>query len=173
MKLVEYNKAPAGMGARTHGKWQKWNSWWTGQTGLLISTNWTWLSGRWSGTGQVGNMWSIGSSYMDKSKFRAFLNTLLGNCSTWTESKKRILTGLLTGHCQLQGHLFKQGQVYSPKCGRCNQASETASYVLSDCKALATLDTDIWVLIWWNQVTLKTSVSKMLHSVQGAELLNE
>lgn len=141
------------MGARTHRNWRKWNSWWTGQTELPISTNWTWLPGGRSGTGQVGNMWSIGSSYTDKSKFPP------GKLLNLSRIQLRILTGLLTGHCQLQGHLFKLRLVYSPKCDRCNQASETASHVLSDCKASVTLDTDIWVLIWWNQVTLKTSLS--------------
>jgi hypothetical protein len=48
------------------------------------------------------------------------------------------MTGLLTGHCHLKGHLFKLGLVNSPKCNRCKQASETASHVLCDCEALAT-----------------------------------
>jgi hypothetical protein len=49
------------------------------------------------------------------------------------------MTGLLTGHCHLKGHLFKLGQVNSPECNRCKQASEMASHILCDCEALATL----------------------------------
>jgi hypothetical protein len=30
----------------------------------------------------------------------------------------------------MKGHLFKLGQVNSPKCDRCNQVTETASYAL-------------------------------------------
>jgi hypothetical protein len=51
----------------------------------------------------------------------------------------RILSGLLTGHCRLKGHLFKLGLVNSIECDRCKQASETASHILCDCDALATL----------------------------------
>ena len=40
------------------------------------------------------------------------------------------MAGLLAGHCHIKGHLFKLGQVNSPKCDRCNQATETASYAL-------------------------------------------
>jgi hypothetical protein len=49
------------------------------------------------------------------------------------------MAGLLTGHCHLKGHLFKLGLVDSPGCERCRQASETASHVHCDCKALAVL----------------------------------
>jgi hypothetical protein len=49
----------------------------------------------------------------------------------------RIMTGLLTGHYHLKGHLFKLGSVNSPECDRCKRASETASHVLCDCEALA------------------------------------
>jgi hypothetical protein len=51
----------------------------------------------------------------------------------------KIMTGLLTGHCNLKGHLSKLGHVNSPECDRCNQPSEAASHVLCDCEALATL----------------------------------
>jgi hypothetical protein len=49
------------------------------------------------------------------------------------------MTGLLTGHCHLKGHLFKLWLVNSPECNRCKQAFETASHVRCDCEALATL----------------------------------
>jgi hypothetical protein len=41
-------------------------------------------------------------------------------------------------------------------------------FILCDCKTLAK-----WVILVWNQVTLKTSLSKILHFVQGVGLLNE
>jgi hypothetical protein len=56
-----------------------------------------------------------------------------------SRNKLRIMTGLLTGHCHLKGHLFKLGLVNSPKCDRCKQASVIASHVLCDFGALATL----------------------------------
>jgi hypothetical protein len=47
------------------------------------------------------------------------------------------MTGQLTGHCHLQGQLFK---MVGPTSSRCKQASEMASQVLCDCVALATLE---------------------------------
>jgi hypothetical protein len=83
------------------------------------------------------------------------------------------MTGLLTGHCHLIEHLFKPGLVDSPRCDKCKQASETASHVLCDCKALAVLR-----LRYLGHHFLKPgdfadiSVSKVLHFVQSAGLLN-
>jgi hypothetical protein len=51
----------------------------------------------------------------------------------------RILTGQLTGHCHLKGHLIKVGLANSPMCDRCKQASVTVTHSLCDCVALATL----------------------------------
>jgi len=47
--------------------------------------------------------------------------------------------GLLTRHCHSNGHIFELELVDKPGCGRCKQASETASRALRDCGALATL----------------------------------
>jgi len=49
------------------------------------------------------------------------------------------MTGLLTGHYHLKGHLLLLILVSSPECDRCMQASETALHVLCACKALVTL----------------------------------
>jgi hypothetical protein len=51
----------------------------------------------------------------------------------------RIMTGLLTGHCHVKGHLFKPGLIDSPGCDSCKHASETAPHVLCDCGALTVL----------------------------------
>jgi hypothetical protein len=84
------------------------------------------------------------------------------------------MTGLLTGHCHLKGHLFKLGLVNSPKCNRCKQASETASHVLCDCEALATLRFRHLGHHFMKAGDFEDiSVSKMLNFVQGAGLLNE
>ena len=39
-----------------------------------------------------------------------------------SRNQLRIMTGLLTGHCHLKGHLLKMGLVNSPECDRCKQA---------------------------------------------------
>jgi hypothetical protein len=84
------------------------------------------------------------------------------------------MTGLLTGHCNVKGHLFNLGLVNSPECSRYKQASETASHVLYDCEALATLRFRHLVRHFMKPGDFEDiSVSKILHFVQGAGLLNE
>jgi hypothetical protein len=84
------------------------------------------------------------------------------------------MTGLLTGHCHLKGHLFKLWLVNSPECNTCKQASETASHVLCDCESLATLRFRHLGHHFMKQGDFEDiSVSKILHFVQGAGLLNE
>jgi len=53
-----------------------------------------------------------------------------GELLNLSRNQLRILTGPLTGHFCLKGHLF---------CDRCKQASEMVSHVLCDYEALATL----------------------------------
>jgi hypothetical protein len=80
---------------------------------------------------------------MDKGRLRAFLKypsaTKVGELLSLSRNQLRIMTGLLTGHCNLKGHLFKLGLVNSPECDRCKQASEMASHILCDREALATV----------------------------------
>jgi hypothetical protein len=84
------------------------------------------------------------------------------------------LTGMLTGHYQLKGHSFNLGLVNSPKCDRCKQVSEMASHVLCDCEALATLRFRHLGHYFMKPGDFEDiSVSKVLHFVKGAGLLNE
>jgi hypothetical protein len=84
-----------------------------------------------------------------------------------------IMMGLVRGHCHLKEHLFKLGMADNPSCGRCKQATETASHVLCDCEALAALR-----LRHLGQHFLKSrdfghiSISRVLHFVQSAGPLN-
>jgi hypothetical protein len=51
----------------------------------------------------------------------------------------RWVVGLLTGHCHLNGHLFKLGLSNSPIYDRCQEENETATHILCECEALAYL----------------------------------
>jgi hypothetical protein len=51
----------------------------------------------------------------------------------------RWVLGLLTGHCHLNGHLFKLGLCNSLICERCQKENETATHILCECEALAYL----------------------------------
>jgi len=83
------------------------------------------------------------------------------------------MTGLLTGHCHLKGHLFKTGLVYSPECDRGKQASKIASHVLCDCVELATLRfRHVGHHFMKPDDFEDISISRILHCVQGAWLLD-
>ena len=123
-------------------------------------------------------MRNIGSPYVDKSRLRDFLKKpsarKAGELLNLSRNQIRIMTGLLTGHCHLKGHLFKLGLVNSPEYNRCKQASEMASHVLCDCEALATLRFRHLGHHFMKPGDFEDiSVSKILHFVQGAGLLNE
>jgi ribonuclease HI len=90
-----------------------------------------------------------------------------------SRNQLRIMTGLLTGHRNFKGHLFKPGLINSPECQRCKQASETASHVLCDCEALATLRFRHLGHNFMKPDDFEDiSVTRILHFVQHAGLLN-
>ena len=60
-----------------------------------------------------------------------------GELLSLNRNQLRIMTGLLTGHCHLKGHLFKLALVNSPECDRWKQVTEMASHVLCYLGALA------------------------------------
>jgi hypothetical protein len=51
----------------------------------------------------------------------------------------RWVVGLLTGHCDLNGHLFKLALSNCPTCDRCQKENETATHILCECEAPAHL----------------------------------
>jgi hypothetical protein len=90
-----------------------------------------------------------------------------------SRNRLRTMTGLLTGHCNLKGHLFNLGLVMSPKCNRWKQTCEMASHVLCDCEALATVRFRHLGHFMRLGNFEDISVSRILHFVQVAGLLNE
>jgi hypothetical protein len=65
-------------------------------------------------------------------------------------------------------------QSNSPECNRCKQASETASHILCDCEALATLRFRHLGRHFMKPGDFEDiSVRNILHFVEGAGLLNE
>ncbi|XP_036319943.1 uncharacterized protein LOC118734325 [Rhagoletis pomonella] len=53
------------------------------------------------------------------------------------KEKLRIITGFLTGHCKLRGHLHKLGIWSSDLCRFCDAAKETPLHLLMECDAVA------------------------------------
>jgi hypothetical protein len=83
------------------------------------------------------------------------------------------MTGLLTGHCHLEGHLHKLKPINSPECDRHKQASEMGSHILCDCEALATLRFRHLDQHFMKPGDIQEiSFYRILQFVQGAGLLN-
>jgi hypothetical protein len=61
-------------------------------------------------------MRSIGSSSVDKGFLKKASVKKVGELLRLTTDQLRIMTGLLSGHSHLKGHLFKLGLVNSPEC---------------------------------------------------------
>uniref|UniRef100_A0A224XSM0 ribonuclease H n=1 Tax=Panstrongylus lignarius TaxID=156445 RepID=A0A224XSM0_9HEMI len=57
-------------------------------------------------------------------------------CINLGKNKLRILTGFLTGHCRLRGHLTKLGLENDSTCRFCGEEGETPVHVLTDCAAV-------------------------------------
>jgi hypothetical protein len=113
---------------------------------------------------------------VDKSRLRAFLKGALekaGELLNLGRNQLQIMTGLLTEHCHIKGHPFKLELVTSSECDRYKQVPGTASHVLCDSKALATLrfrHLDQHIIKPGDSEDI--SVSRILHFVQSVGLLN-
>jgi hypothetical protein len=76
----------------------------------------------------------ISGPFVDKGGLKVFLKTFSAKRAQKLLGLSRnqliIMTGLLTGHCHLKGHVFKLRLVDSLRCKRCKQACEMASHIL-------------------------------------------
>ena len=138
-------------------------SWSVSQTRLLTSTyrtsayTWYICKGCYGGYQERDKQETWGALEVQRQAKGFLKQNILCKKKNWellnlSRNRLRILTGLATGHSYLKKHLFKPGLVHSPMCDRWQQAFEMASHILCDCKGLAN-----WVVVVWNQVTLKTS----------------
>jgi hypothetical protein len=123
-------------------------------------------------------MRSIGSSYVNKGRLRAFLKKPSVKASWWTaqSEQKPAKNGdtAVNRTLPFKRHLPNLGLVNSPECERCKQVSEMASHILCDWNAFATLRFRHLSHHFMKQGDFEEiSVSKILHFVQGAGLLNE
>ena len=96
-----------------------------------------------------------------------------GELLNLSRNQLQIMTGLLSGHCHLKGHLHKLVLVHSTECDRCKQASEMASHDRCDCEALAALRFKHLGQHFMKPGDLEEiSVSRILHFVQSVGLQN-
>ena len=53
-----------------------------------------------------------------------------------SKNRLRIITGFLTGHCKLNGHLYKMKLKASNECRFCQDKEETPLHILTECEPL-------------------------------------
>jgi hypothetical protein len=86
----------------------------------------------------------------------------------------RWVTGLLAGHCHLNGHLFKMRLTNSPTCKSCLEIDESATHILCDCETIAYLR-----FLHLGHYFMEPGdyqhapVSKILHFIQSVVLLDD
>lgn len=75
----------------------------------------------------------------------------------------RAITGFLTGHCRLGGHLKKIGVSQEGECRFCNEAAETPQHILQDCMAV--------VRIRWKHLGVIQPDTGTLQSLEVGQIL--
>ena len=115
---------------------------------------------------------------MDKGKGRAFfkkkkipLYKKAGELLNLSRTQLRILTGLLTAHCYMKGHLFKLGLVNSLSVANASRHLKQPHTFFVSASLWPHKDSGTCVIILWDQVTLRTSLSARF--VQDVGPLNE
>jgi hypothetical protein len=84
----------------------------------------------------------------------------------------RWVTGLLTGHCHLKGHIFKMRLTNSPICERCLEKHQSSTHILCDCEAIVYLRFHHLGHYFMEPRDYQdASASKILHSIQSVGLL--
>jgi hypothetical protein len=85
----------------------------------------------------------------------------------------RLMTGLITEHCHLKGHLFKLGLVKSPVCDRCKQDIRKALTCSLGLRGFGRIKIQVPGTLFYETVDFRdSSVSRILHFVQSAGLIN-
>jgi hypothetical protein len=84
----------------------------------------------------------------------------------------RWVVGLLTGHCQLKGHLFKLGLTDDPISQRCLEEDESATHILCDCEAVASCKiSSLGPVFHGTKWLLWHPIYKVLHFIQSVGLI--
>lgn len=97
---------------------------------LDLAVNKEWLSG-W------GSIPNTRSPHQVWDNQRALRKTVYRDLLTWGRKQYRLVTGLLTGRCNLRWHLRITGLLDNATCRKCGQKEESSYHILCQCPALA------------------------------------
>jgi hypothetical protein len=109
------------------------------QEGVPVSVYMTWTSLR-QGTERKRAPWILAvHSRIKTRKEPSVKSRPTVDFLTLNRIQARQVTGLLRGHCDSNGRLFRLGTTNDPTCGRCYNEIEAASHGLCVCEAVAKL----------------------------------
>jgi hypothetical protein len=84
----------------------------------------------------------------------------------------RWVVGLFTGHCHLEGRLFKLGLTDDPICERCLEKDESVTHILCECKAIAYLRfRHLGQFFMEPSDYYDTPINKVLHFIRSVGLI--
>jgi hypothetical protein len=84
----------------------------------------------------------------------------------------RWVIGLFTGHCHLEGHLFKLELIDDPTCNRCLEEDESATHILCDCEAIAYLRFHHLVQFFMEPSDFNDApINRVLHFIRSVGLI--
>lgn len=105
------------------------------------------------------NLWDKKSDCKHaKAAFPTLNRKITNNLLKLQRQDLRLLVGLITGHCNLNSHLYKLGATDSPMCRGCMQENETVEHVLWHCEATE----ETRVATGLHEVALASSSSQQL-----------
>lgn len=95
------------------------------------------------------------------------------NLLNMSRTKLRIMTGLITGHCRLNKHLYNMGLKTDPTCRGCLEEEETPIHLLCHCEAYVQTRKIIFGAERLTMEERELSYEKILAFFDETELLQE
>jgi hypothetical protein len=87
----------------------------------------------------------------------------------------RVVTGLMTGHCNLRKHLYTMGIFKeNPVCRLCNEEEETTFHIVFKCEVLARRQFNLLGLINpGEEIPKKNLVNRLLRLIKGTNVFTQ
>jgi hypothetical protein len=87
----------------------------------------------------------------------------------------RVVTGLMTGYCNLRKHLYTMGIFKeNPVCRLCNEEEETTFHIVFECEVLVRRQFNLLGLINpGEEIPKRNMVNRLLHLIKGTNVFTQ